>query len=249
MISVCMATFNGAKFIREQLDSIICQLGPKDEIVISDDGSTDGTISIIESYNDNRIRLLHHNKKPNHHKHAMAHYYVSENFENALLQAKGDYIYLSDQDDIWLPNRVALMQRALKSFDCVMCNRSNVDSVLNIIKARGLPDNYLCRKRRLNPFFTGFTGCQMAFTRRLLNNALPFPKDTCVHDAWIGKLAVALGYKTYFFNEPLILYRVHENNVSDTTKQSKHNNPLIFRLSYRLKLIVDIYKRCRKINK
>lgn len=95
MISVCMATYNGEKYIKEQIDSILKQLGSDDELVISDDGSSDGTIDIILGYHDPRIHLY----KGSFHSPAF-------NFENALKNATGDFIFLSDQDDIWYDNKV-----------------------------------------------------------------------------------------------------------------------------------------------
>ena len=85
MISVCMATFNGEKYIEEQINSILLQLGKEDEIIISDDGSTDNTLDIIRELNDERIKLYQNNKQ-----HGYAH-----NFENALIHASGDYIFFS----------------------------------------------------------------------------------------------------------------------------------------------------------
>ena len=96
MISVCMACYNGEKFIQEQVDSIICQLGLDDELIISDDGSNDRTLDILFSYEDSRIKILHNRA---------CHGFVG-NFENALSHAKGDYIFLSDQDDIWKKEKV-----------------------------------------------------------------------------------------------------------------------------------------------
>lgn len=109
MISVCMATYNGEKYIKEQLKSILKQLGPCDEVVISDDGSKDNTKDVIDSIEDKRI-----------------HYYVNSgthgfthNFENALRHASGNFIFLSDQDDIWMDNKVSIVMEALKTADFV----------------------------------------------------------------------------------------------------------------------------------
>src|SRR6266702_1070934 len=99
-ISVCMATHNGARYIRQQLETILFQLGPDDEVVVSDDSSTDETIAIIKSFADQRIRLFENNT-----------FYSSIfNFENALRRATGDIIVLSDQDDIWLDNKIATIR-------------------------------------------------------------------------------------------------------------------------------------------
>ena len=117
MISVCMATYNGGKYIKEQLDSILPQLGKEDELVISDDGSKDNTYSIIQSYGDERIKLFY-----NHGKHGFV-----GNFENALKQCKGDYIFLSDQDDIWKVNKVSVVMEKLKDYSLVIHDAEIVD--------------------------------------------------------------------------------------------------------------------------
>ncbi|MDE5758415.1 MAG: glycosyltransferase, partial [Allobaculum sp.] len=92
MISVCIATYNGERYIETQIRSILDQLNEDDEIIISDDSSTDRTLDIIRSLNDSRIKLFAGNKFHSR----------TFNFENALKQATGDFIFLSDQDDIWL---------------------------------------------------------------------------------------------------------------------------------------------------
>ena len=88
MISVCIATYNGEKYLAEQLDSILLQVSEEDELIISDDGSTDGTIDIIMSYHDNRVKVLHHISSP-----GSSFVKATRNFENALLHAHGDYIF------------------------------------------------------------------------------------------------------------------------------------------------------------
>ena len=103
-VSVCMATFNGAPYLREQLDSILSQLHPADELIISDDHSTDDTRAIIESYRDARIRLIVNPGKRGH----------VRNFAHAMAHATGDFIALSDQDDIWVENRLERMLDQLR---------------------------------------------------------------------------------------------------------------------------------------
>jgi glycosyltransferase involved in cell wall biosynthesis len=104
MISVCMATYNGAKYIKEQMDSILCQLGKDDEVVVSDDGSTDSTLDIVAEYGDSRIKIV---------RNTGAHNFI-RNFENSLKAAHGDYIFLADQDDVWLPDKVAKIMQILR---------------------------------------------------------------------------------------------------------------------------------------
>lgn len=125
MVSVCMATFNGEKFIKEQIDSILCQLSDYDELIVSDDGSTDKTVDIIKSYNDRRISIFNHVR--NFETNSLTSI-VSSNFENAIKHAKGDYIFLSDQDDVWLPNKISEGVQSLRSSDVVLLNASAVDA-------------------------------------------------------------------------------------------------------------------------
>ncbi|MBQ4407180.1 MAG: glycosyltransferase family 2 protein [Bacteroidales bacterium] len=229
MISVCLATYNGEKFLREQLDSILCQLSENDEIVISDDSSTDGTREIIKSYNDRRIKLYINNGK---------HGYVT-NFENAFVHSNGEYIFLSDQDDIWLPNKIDAVMQSLKSFDLVMHDA-------NIVNGNGQnlgKTFYSIIKHRKNSFIANwlrprFLGCCMAFNRNVLEKALPM--TSLDHDYWIGMLAL-YKFKVVFLNDALINYRRHGNNVSSTSE--KNTNSLYHKLSKRFKLIVNLFAR------
>lgn len=107
MISVCMASYNGAIFIKQQAVSILNQLGLEDELIISDDGSKDNTLEILASLNDSRIKIYHHS----------APHGVVSNFENAIKHASGDYIFLSDQDDIWLSNKKEKCLSCLQEYD------------------------------------------------------------------------------------------------------------------------------------
>ncbi len=112
-ISVCMATYNGAAYIKKQMDSILSQEleeGYEMEVVVSDDNSTDNTIEVLESYHDDRIKIFHHAPHPRY-KHYNALMSAGKNFENAIMHASGDVIFLSDQDDVWYPHKVRTMLR------------------------------------------------------------------------------------------------------------------------------------------
>ena len=245
MISVCMATYNGARFIKEQIDSILCQLGSEDELIISDDGSTDGTLDIIASYEDERIKLLHHQKNPAFAKikYSRNFYYATENFENALREAKGDYIFLSDQDDVWLPNKMEKMIAALKTADCAMSNFNVIDANGNLLK------EHFYKKAPISRFFFvallqyRFIGCCMAFRRAVLDFSLPFPSFLLAHDFWIGILAKKK-FSFAFIEEPLLNYRRSSQNVSPSTEKSR--NPISHRVCYRAKSALLVAKRCLK---
>src|SRR5674476_13034 len=103
MISVCLTTYNGEEYILEQIQSILCQIGNDDEVIISDDGSTDHTLKILNKQEDHRIKIYHNNNSKG----------IISNIENALTYAKGDIIFLADQDDVWLPNKVRICSEAL----------------------------------------------------------------------------------------------------------------------------------------
>ncbi len=245
MISVCMAAYNGARFIREQIDSILPQLGAEDELIVSDDGSTDGTLEILAEYAaaDARVKVLRHEKNPAYAKikHSRNFYYATDNFENALRHAKGDYIFLSDQDDVWRNDKVGKMLPFLDEYDCVMSNNQIIDSA-------GNPLNFFWGEKPpfgesvfVNLKRTPFLGCCMAFSRRAMDYILPFPQNLICHDLWMGCLC-AHRKSLLFLQEPLHNYRYHENSVSPSvTANSK--NPLLFRIKYRIAFLIQFYKR------
>jgi glycosyltransferase involved in cell wall biosynthesis len=202
-VSVCLATYNGEKYIKEQLESILCQLSYNDEVVISDDSSSDKTIEIIKDFNDKRIVLFENNIFRNHIK----------NFEFALSKARGNYIFLSDQDDIWLPNKVSILTAELKHFNLVISDCIYVNSHLDVIN-----DSYFKKSNARKGLIKNFTkntylGCCMAFDRKVLNNSMPFPPNIKSHDTWIGLIGEIFG-TTKFVTNKLILFRRHGANFS-----------------------------------
>ena len=238
MVSVCMATYNGERFIRPQVESILSQLEENDELIISDDGSTDSTLEIIKSFNDKRIKVFTHEKPAylSEIKYNRSYYYATSNFENALLHASGDYIFLSDQDDIWAPNKKERMISYLKKneADCVMCNFSLIDSEKNILTEKGFIKNPVKKSLIGKIIKSRFVGSSMCFSKELLEKVLPFPKKLRAHDLWIGCLAKRI----VFLDEPLTLYRRHEENVS--TGLEKSSNSFMYKISYRLRFFTQI---------
>ena len=232
MISVCMATYNGEKYIKEQIDSILVQLEPDDELIISDDGSTDQTIDIIKNINDSRIKLFYFN----------SHCYT-KNFENALEHASGDYIFLSDQDDTWLPNKVEVCMKYLTKYDLIICDTSVIDEYgNNIINSRN--KYYHVKSGFLRNFIkTHYLGCCFAFTRNVLESLLPFPKNSnlALHDAWIT-FYCEFYYDTYVCNDILMAYRRHSSNVSDGGQKGIHNS-IVKSLKIRLYLLIQLLIR------
>lgn len=244
MISVCMATYNGARFIREQIDSILLQLGADDELIVSDDGSTDGTLEILAEYAtaDARVRVLHHEKKNLAYakiKHSRNFYYATDNFENALRQAKGDYIFLADQDDVWLPEKKSKMIASLQEndSDCVMCNFSTVDERGKIMQKNGLKKNPISKTIFFRIIKSRLIGSSMVLKKCVLEKSLPFPKFLLAHDLWLG----CFSKKITFFDEPLTLYRRYEGNVSSGIDKSK--NSFLYKIAYRLQFLFFVLSR------
>ena len=230
-----MATCNGEKYICAQLESILRQLSENDEVVISDDSSTDNTIDIIKNCKDKRIQLYEHN------------HFNSPifNFENALKKASGDIILLSDQDDIWLDNKVEVMTKLLLSYDLVVSDCILIDedgTVLNdsFFELRGSKSGVIH-----NLIKNSYIGCCMAFNRKILEKALPFPDTIPMHDMWIGMVGQLFG-KTYFCKEKLVKYRRHGENESPETGKSKFG--ILRKLSFRSILICQLLKRYTTIN-
>lgn len=237
MISVCLATYNGEKYIEEQLMSILAQLSAEDEIIVSDDGSTDSTLDIVKGFNDPRIKIFR-NENINGY---------GYNFQNALDKANGDFVFLSDQDDVWCENKVAYCMEYLREYDFVVHDARVVNEHLKDI------NNSYFKLRRVKSGFIfglfkiGYLGCCMAFTREVLEYASPMPiKDKVItHDSWLTLIA-ELQFKIKLINNPLILYRRHGENTSNGGKDE--GNTILFKLYIRvyslLKLIGNhIYQR------
>lgn len=207
-ISVCMATRNGASFIRHQLASIISQLGPDDEIVISDDSSTDATLTIIKSFADPRIHLLENNTFHN----------PIFNAENAMRHAQGAIIVLADQDDIWLDGKLNLIRERLGSVQgqirLLMMDGEIIDEH-DAVLAGSIFDHIGVRGGVLrNIYDNKYVGCCLAFTRELLEIALPFPQRIPMHDMWLGILAELFG-EVEFVREKTIRYRRHPGSATN----------------------------------
>lgn len=236
MVSVCIATFNGAEFIKEQLDSILSQIKEDDEIVVSDDGSTDDTVKIIESYNDGRIKVLRHQKIRT--KYSFD--YTTHNFENAIINCRGDQVMLSDQDDVWLPEKYELTLAKLKEYDIVLSDCKIVDKELKVKKESKFDGSNINPRIINNLIKNKHIGCCMAFNRSVISIVLPFPKYGVAQDFWIAVYG-GLFFRVGYINHPLILYRRHEGNVSETGKKS--NNSVGVKIGYRFYMIKALLRR------
>ena len=208
MISVCMATYNGQRFLPRQIETILPQLEPHDELVVSDDSSSDGTLEIVRSYSDARIRVFAGNRFRS----------PIFNFEHALRRAQGDTLVLADQDDVWLPNKLAVVRErfarrppgpyliALDGQVADEAERIVHDSIFAKLKAG---PGFL-----KNIYTNRYLGACLAFSRELLDIALPFPRRIPMHDMWLGQLCELVG-STEFVPEKTMLYRRHGATMTD----------------------------------
>lgn len=220
MISVCMATYNGERYIKEQISSILQQLGENDELVVSDDGSSDKTLQVIESFKDSRIKVFNGPQRG-----------LTYNFENAIKNASGEYLFLTDQDDVWEPHKVKRMVEALQEADLVVSDAWISDENA-MSMGQSLYDIYKPHKGFwLTLYHTTYIGCCMAFRRTILKKLLPFPPHIVMHDYWIGQIA-DLYYRTAYIPDKLLRYRRHGNNTSALTTR-KSPLSLFQKLAYR----------------
>lgn len=207
-ISVCMAAYNGSLHIEEQIGSILAELGAHDELVVVNDASTDDTANIIRAFEDPRIRLIEAGTNAG---------YV-RTFERALSEARGEYVFLSDQDDVWIPGRVELMIHALKGHRMVASNCEHIEGPVgrfHEIRLRAKDSRH--RVRNIIGIFVGYRlhwGCAMAFRRNLLGQILPFPPHmTESHDQWIA-LVGNMNRSIVYLEPNTILHRLHGRNLT-----------------------------------
>ncbi len=227
-----MATYNGEKFLEDQLSSILVQLEPEDELIISDDSSSDRTVEIIQRFSDDRIRFLGSFNFRN----------PIKNFENALKSAKGNCVFLADQDDIWLNEKYPQMVELLKQYDLVISDSMIVDEDLALLNPSFF--KYFGSGKGIikNIVRSSYYGNCMAFRKKVLDAALPFPDTKEIgHDLWIGLVAEITG-SVYFYEKPLVLYRRHKNTFTTSSTTQKRSRTFSKMLIGRLIMLKEITK-------
>jgi glycosyltransferase involved in cell wall biosynthesis len=223
MLSICLATYNGEKYLKEQLDSIFYQMQQGDELLIGDDGSMDGTKKIINEYSTYPIKIIYGQNIG-----------IVDNFSNLIMCASNNCIVLCDQDDVWLPDRLTKIRIHLKYSQLVVTNGLVVDSRLNptgqtVFEYVGFRKGFI-----KNLFKNSYVGCCIAFKKDILVGFLPFHSNIYAHDWLIGLLA-SLSGNISVVESPTILYRRHLNNYSNTGNKSKNN--IITKIIIRAKLL------------
>lgn len=210
-VSVVMATFNGSAFVEEQLDSILGQLHPADEVVVVDDASTDATPDVVAAMDDARVRLV---RSPDNQGYVRT-------FEAAIRASSGGAVLLADQDDVWLPRHVEVLVDALRDHRVAASNLQLLGSGEGLRGPTGKPgwalraadaDRRVANLAGLLAGVRPYYGCAMAVRRDALDLVLPFPAWlTESHDLWIaayGNLAGSIAH----VEEPTVLRRIHADN-------------------------------------
>jgi glycosyltransferase involved in cell wall biosynthesis len=239
MISIALCTYNGEKFLQEQLDSIADQSLQPGELVVCDDLSNDSTIAILTRFKTRAQFAVHiHRNEKN--------LGPVKNFEKAISLCRGDYIFLCDQDDVWLPNKIELSLKKMAQMEAVYgadapilvhTDARVVDAKLNLI-AESLwhfqktnPEKGKILNRLLQQ--NTATGCTLLINEALKKTALPFAEDAMMHDWWLALVAVTFGH-CECLHEPLVLYRQHGDN--DTGAKS-------LGILIALQVLLDFYSR------
>ena len=207
LVSIPLITYNGDRFLRYQLDSIFSQTYKNIEVIAVDDGSCDGTISILEEFKKSHgleIVINSHNLG------------YMRNFEKAVIRCRGDFIAPSDQDDIWMPDKISRLVSEIGKKSMVCSDAIIIDSQDKKISDSAFaysslilhPEKPFCQLL----FNSSVIGCTCLFKRELIKNSFPIPEGEKYHDWWLSIVASILDGIEYV-REPLILYRQHEQNI------------------------------------
>lgn len=226
-IDILLATYNGEKYLREQIDSILQQTYKNIRLIISDDCSSDNTMSILREYEKRDERVIVYSQHNN--------LGVIKNFEFLLSKVENELYMLSDQDDIWLSDKVEKTYDELKknNADLVYTDLEIVDADLNTIdnsfnRYMKLDDkikNTLKNTNMSQYLYNTVTGCTIMSKKKFIKDMLPIPTESkfILHDTWIA-LYVSLNGKIFYLNKPTIKYRQHEINQVGIRKKEKNCN-------------------------
>lgn len=213
MISIALATYNGSKYIREQIDSIRNQTFTDFEVIACDDCSTDETAAILHEYEkkDSRFHVYQNPQNLG----------FKKNFEHILTLCKGDYIAFCDQDDVWTRDHLEILYSNIGNADCIGTNSEFIDSdgtPLNTTMTQYLLIQRIPQSSQLlyehELFGNMIQGTASLFSKELLEKALPLPEGIKFHDYWIA-LNACIGKGCKYINQPSLKYRRHSGNATE----------------------------------
>lgn len=224
LIEVCLASYNGGEYIEEFLTSLCGQTFKDFHVIVSDDGSTDNTLDIIERFTEILNITIISNKEA----HPLG---PAKNFMYLLEKASGTYLMLADQDDVWHNEKISShldMMRKIEQKDSftpglVFSDYSLADKNLDVLSLSGLSKiGGVSISKMLNSFeYTNYIpGCTMMINRRLVDLAINYQdKDhILMHDWWLTLIAKYNGGRFGYIKKPLVMYRQHPNNVVGASK-------------------------------
>jgi glycosyltransferase involved in cell wall biosynthesis len=242
-VSVCMATYQGERHVERQLRSILEQLDASDEVIVVDDCSTDRTVELIENLSDPRISVFRNqiNRREVY------------SFGRAIEIATGDIVFLSDQDDVWLPGRVRLMIDRLRESNAALVTSNfewiddserpldvafdGVSSVASAHHLRNIADIFIGK--------TNYFGCAMAFRREIVPLIVPIPSYVESHDLWIALAANQIGSNLHV-DDRTLRKRRHGNNATSTVSSRSLLPKLRSRWIF-VRSLIDLSMRRRQI--
>jgi glycosyltransferase involved in cell wall biosynthesis len=242
IVSVCMATYQGELYVERQLHSILEQLGENDEVIVVDDCSTDRTVELIQNLRDPRIVVFRNevNRREVY------------SFGRAIEIARGDIVFLADQDDVWLPGRVQLMAGRLRksnaalitsNFEWMDAGERPLDVAFDGVSSPASTHYF----RNIADIFIGKTnyfGCAMAFRHDLIPIITPIPSYVESHDVWIALAANQIGSNLHI-DDKTLRKRRHGSNTTSTVS----NRSLFLKLKSRLifvRSMIDLSVRQRR---
>lgn len=238
-IDILMATYNGEKYLSEQIESIISQTYTEWNLLIRDDGSSDSTCVILSEYEkkDSRIKIIKDNK---------GNLGIVKNFEELLYNSDSEFIMFSDQDDVWKKDKIEIMMKYIDNYDLIISDaiitnenlEFQYESLYSVVNSR----NGIVKNIIKNTYY----GCCMLFKKRILNKVLPIPENKEIgHDLWVGLISERY-YKVKFINEKLLYFRRHSSNITSINKSRRSIKTKVIGRYFILK---ELFKRFRKIKK
>ncbi len=204
LISIAMATYNGEKYLKEQLESIYNQTYKNIEVIVTDDCSVDKTVEILEQYAKScGLKYIVNEKNLG----------FVKNFEKVLSLCNGDYIALADQDDIWCKDKIEILLKNISGHLMVHSDAMLIDDKGEIIEESFTKQNKKKVYQTVQDylFINNVTGCTCMIDKTLLKKALPIPSKFGVHDYWLAVIASTQDSIAYV-DKPLVKYRQHDDN-------------------------------------
>lgn len=217
MISVALATYNGEKYIHEQIQSIISQTFADFELIIQDDCSTDATYEILKTYaeKDTRIRLYKNNENLG----------FAKNFEEIVKKCQSEYIAFADQDDIWMADHLVVLLNIIGSYDmacgnALLVNENGVSMGFTMQDIVGMKKQVTPENAKWRLFYDNFVqGTASMVRKELCERYLPVPIVVRYHDYWFALIA-SVQRGIIYTPEIILKYRQHDNNITNNIKMS-----------------------------